>query len=385
MGSLKLLYAANPRLFSDLEYDRYPTSYDELSVLLKREQVHQGSELVTELATELDYLDSILFEDKDKGIDVEKKLRVEYALFKASAMARAETAVEGPTLRDLQSWSEQIESARVDPAYNKTLKMQDDFYRAIVCFLRSVALDQDTLQAVIKAGNLGHESEDFDKSLSGSRQLHQSQLDEVTSYLISGALQRGIDLKPKLKKTESVRDDVAFFKDCIDSLLSNINSQQIPKEESDSLDSESSDTAVAFKDLQLAHNFLTKKFEDDRNEYLHSIDKLTRTNKELSHELLTYHSKISSLKDACDDLTKKNEQLKANVEPASTAIMMSPTSSPSSVTSGGAPYSISAMRNEFKRVLTDTQVKYEKELQKERDSRRRLERELEALKQHRAL
>ncbi|CUS21232.1 LAQU0S02e09032g1_1 [Lachancea quebecensis] len=391
MGGLKLLRAANPKLFSDTECDKYPTSYEELSVFLKREQVYSGAEL----PTELDYLDSVLYGDGERGIDLDRKLRVEYALFKASTI-QTERAGPGPSLDELVILNEQVQGAHKQKT-SEFAQKQHAFYTALLALLQSVSLDHVTLQSVLTAAEGGRDCDDLEKSVSGvSRSIQPSPLDEVTSYLISGALQHGVDLKPSTLEAESPRDDVTFFKECIDSLLRNVESAQplagSHNTEYDRKDeSADSDIAVALKDLQLAHSFLTKKFEGDRNEYLRSIDKLTRTNKELSHELLTYHSELSTVRENCDILTKEREELKSQLECHSSLstpnlVQSSPVSnaSVSSTASGSKPYSIGVMRNEFKKVLTDTQNRYEKELQEERDLRKQLEQELASFRARRS-
>ncbi|CAR30342.1 Pea2p [Lachancea thermotolerans CBS 6340] len=391
MGGLKLLRAANPKLFSDPECDKYPTSYDELSVFLKREQVYSGAEL----ATELDYLDSVLYGDRERGIDLDRKLRVEYAMFKATTMQN-ERAGPGPSLDELVVLNEQIQNAHKQRTSEITQK-QNAFYAALMALLQSVSLDQAALQSILTAAEGGRDCDDLEKSSSGmSRSIQPSPLDEVTSYLISGALQHGVELKPSTLEPESPRDDITFFKECIDSLLRNVGLTQPPAENQDrdndrKDETGDSDVAVALKDLQLAHSFLTKKFEGDRNEYLHSIDKLTRTNKELSHELLTYHSELTTVKENCDALTKEREELKSQLEyhtslNTPTLVASSPVSnaSASSAASGSKSYSIGVMRSEFKKVLTDTQNRYEKELQEERELRKQLEQELSSFRTRRS-
>ncbi|SCU99779.1 LANO_0F03598g1_1 [Lachancea nothofagi CBS 11611] len=366
MDLTKLQKWSNPRLFSESRYDQYPTSYGELKEWLKHEPVESPGGA----PTELDLVDLVLYGGQNGELDLEKKLQVEFALYQATA-----GKLSG-------------ESAGQQRSNSNVPMVAGLSNESPASLLSSVALDQDKLQAIWNLRPDHPTADDLDVSTSGSRNLQQSQLDEIISYLLSGALQRGVDLKPD---SHAPQDEVAFFKQCIDALMHQIGPSSTTRELQQE-DSEVNDMATAFKDLQLAHSFLTKKFEEDRNEYLHSIDKLAKTNKELSHELLTYHSKLAGLKEKCDTLIQQREVLMDQIEalPISTpssagtspnTIGISSVSSPSSTTSNGKSYSIGVMRTEFKKVLTETQTKYEKELQEERIRRKRLEHELATIRE----
>ncbi|SCU78267.1 LADA_0A04764g1_1 [Lachancea dasiensis] len=362
MDHSKVLIWSNRKLFSESSYDQYPTSYADLKALLEREPVGR----LLEVSQGLNVVDSVLYGGQAGDLDVRQKLRVEYALFRAGTGQK-----QTPS----------------DMAHKDVLsglhKLSDG---ALLSLSGLAALDEAKVDSIWSLHqDMQTTDEDFDQSISGSRTVQQSPLDEVTSHLMSSALQRGLELKPK---TQAPLDDVAFFNQCVDTLLDMVGSPThagSAARNRDSSDDSVNDTATALKDLQLAHSFLTKKFENDRMEYLHSIDKLTKTNKELSHEVLAYHGKVADLDRKCQGLTQERSGLVEQIDnmiaiSTPTTIVTSPSSSPGSTASNGKSYSIGVMRTEFKKALTETQSRYEKELREEKAVRRRVEQELEALR-----
>ncbi|SCU81503.1 LAFA_0C05380g1_1 [Lachancea sp. 'fantastica'] len=354
VDQMKLLKWGNPRLFSDSLCDYYPTSYDDLNAWLARDR-----ELPLEVPiagpTQVDLLDAVLYRKKDGELDLEHKLRAEYALFQATSG-----------------------NLKAEQQNQASLKNKSEIL-SLIRELGSVALNEDNLE---KLWRVQRDSEDGEEdaipSPSASRNLQQKQLDEVTSYLLSSALQRDINLKPP--REVAPHDDVAFVKQCIDALMNVVNKQPTDLPEGKAPQT-NDDTTTALKDLQLAHSFLTKKFENDRNEYLHSIEKLNRTHKELVQENTTHISKISDLEDKCKSLEHQKDILTRHVEGLTTSItpttiLASPLSSPGSATGNGNSYSIGAMRAEFKKILTETRLKHEEELDRELSLRRTLEKEL---------
>ncbi|SCU83692.1 LAME_0C06172g1_1 [Lachancea meyersii CBS 8951] len=341
----KLQKWGNPRLVSDSRCNYYPTSYGELNAWLK---CNYPLEVPGAGPTALDLLDAVLYAREDGELDLEHKLRAEYAMFKAS--------------------SGSFKARAREPQEDSNGELA-----SLVQILGSLALDEGKLEALWRLQrDFDGPQRNSDSNVAGaSRSLQQSQLEEVTSYLLSSALQRDIQLKPP--QGPAPHDDIAFFKQCIDALMNIVDSKPMapPLDHNTTL---SDDTATALRDLQLAHSFLTKKFENDRNEYLHSIDKLNRTNKELSRELAERAKQVATLEDKCKSLKQQREILTTHVEnlPVST-----PVSSPSSNTSNGNMYSIGSMRAEFKKVLTEARLKHEEELERERSLRKRLEKELD--------
>ena len=184
---------------------------------------------------------------------------------------------------------------------------------------------------------------------------------------------------------------------------------------------------IALSDLQLAHNFLTRQFESDRLEYSRDIEKLTRTNRELQEKLLNYHSdlvkaenKLQKAELKLDSLTSLSQTLKPEtlskhdtgtpssglespfrdvtfpdmVSPLDVATARGTSSVDGSNSTPGTPVgntnlelgssipsnSLSIMQNEFKKLLTETQRRYETEINRERNLRLQLEKELEERK-----
>ena len=169
---------------------------------------------------------------------------------------------------------------------------------------------------------------------------------------------------------------------------------------------EVNDLKTALKDLQLAHNFLTDKFAKDRFDSTEKIDKLTKKSTKLSNELTEFQTNLQYEQDkylkivhqlnekenTIDMLQSKIDQLEQQAL-AETALpspglphlfASSDTDSIHSTTSNGSPastgnsssYSISLMRQEFKKIVQQMNTKHEIELQREVDKRLKLEKQL---------
>lgn len=219
-------------------------------------------------------------------------------------------------------------------------------------------------------------------SLQDSKVSEESgKVEQITSYLLSSSISKGIEL-PTIINSDNyeIRDPVSFCKKHIDMLLElfpkmNDSSEVSPKieENKGTKDEEDiKDLKTAIKDLQLAYNFLQSKYENDRKSYLSRIEILNKTNKDLSEELLRYHSKLKEAEGGNLTSTPPTSMEFVSFSPS---CLESP--------SKNASQSFNMMKQEFKRILTDTQSKYEKELQQERELRIKLQervRELESSK-----
>lgn len=225
-------------------------------------------------------------------------------------------------------------------------------------------------------------------------------VEQITSYLISSAISKGINLAP-VEDTSNIAssddDELAFCKKTISNLINAFpESSSSKKDESapQTVDVKSSpdtstfetdtkdmptkeeDLNTAIKDLQLAYKFLKSQYENDRTEYLSTIENLNKTNRELSEELLHYHSKLKESKEKPKAVAKKKpESLELHGSFSPIFSDFQDIKSPGS--SSNNHQSFSMMKQEFKRVLADTQQRYEKELQQERELRMQLEQELE--------
>lgn len=199
-------------------------------------------------------------------------------------------------------------------------------------------------------------------------------VEEITSYLLSSAISRGINLTGSSESTTAAdaHDPVSFCKHHIDFLLDMYPSQGSQGERVKIVENseETQDLKTAIKDLQLAYKFLKSKYENERNENLNRIETLNKTNKELSEELLHYHSKLKEL-----DEHIKTPNPNETIEPEA----FSPLALNSPNGGNSNNQSLNMMKQEFKRILADTQSKYERELQHERDMRSELQSRLKEL------
>lgn len=148
---------------------------------------------------------------------------------------------------------------------------------------------------------------------------------------------------------------------------------------------------TAFEDLQLAHSFLTKQFEKDRAEHIQNVEQLQNTNKELHQKILECHSNLSQSETKLQEMDIEVKRLKESSSLENDFVrnidLSSPVPSPinllnpeSPTLSNGNGHSFSIMKMEFKRMLAESQRKYEREIQEERESRMHVEKELEAFK-----
>ncbi|EDO16774.1 hypothetical protein Kpol_526p27 [Vanderwaltozyma polyspora DSM 70294] len=395
--NLKLMERANPLLFSQERIDEYPLKYDELKQYLNAKDSN-GSFLPLHqenmMHTEGDYLDFLLYRknDNDTSIDLNKKLACEFALYQVQKQKR-----QGGLPKEL--------SVSVDKLM-KLKPQSQDWNEQMMSILESInAIELDTSVLKPNGGDLGnsmligkegtHMNGFASKNVSVSNLLHNGEkslspddipdnrnpdviIQELTSYLLSNAITKGIVVKP-----ERVDDPVEFLKSSIDSIIneSSQNERLITEARKQSIKrsntyKNSKELEIAFKDLQLAHNFLTKQFENDREEYSRDIEKLTSNNNELQQKVLNYHSSLLTAENTMDELEKKLKEEK--LKNTHTEQIFSPVT-PMSASSNNSQ-SITIMRNEFKKMLSDTQKRYEQELEEERQARFRLEKELESLK-----
>lgn len=397
---LELSRKANPLLFSPERYEEYPLKYDELKeYLFSQNPSHPHHN--NRPYTSVDYFDYLLYTSKNDNseIDLDRKLVSEFALYYVQKNRR-NSGDSAPTLNDLlklklgsKEWYEMM--LEILESINTTGMNQLTRENKNNSFPNSKRAKSSTNTAGVDNFNssTNHAADATDDT--------DEVLQELTSFLMSNSIQKGIDIKPI-----PLDDPVNFLKNGINSILntcvnlekttpllsasSNPSADQ-EKNTSNKLD----ELETAFNDLQLAHNFLTKQFENDRAEYVQDIEKLTRTNRELQDRLLNYHSNLNKTEKKIYDLEQMNKELEeANSKLSSNKSnfsISSPVSSPAtwdpaspssigSPTGGSGSRSLSIMTGEFKKVLTSTQRKYERELAEEREHRYKLEKELAMLK-----
>lgn len=341
---MALMGRANPVLLSDNRCDEYPMEYNELKHYLATNSIEDFPRRRSKAYTHIDFMDHLLYKS-GASVDLDKKLACEYALFLVQ--------------------SEEHEPANYNVESLMALKPRSlEWYESVVNLLGS-----------INAPDLDIPRVSGRDTLKRTRTLvkTKSDLQELTSFVLSNAIKKGIELEPV-----NMDDSVEFLKAAFETISSSSNDKQDPMQK-DQLE-------TAFKDLQLAHSFLTKQFENDRNEYLENIDKLQRTNKELQQRLLDYHSDLSQaevkLQETERELNNSRERQKSFhiTSPIFSRDSWNDASPVSAKSTNSNTYSIPIMRTEFKRLLTESQRKYERELQEEREARAELQRQLDNLK-----
>lgn len=340
---MALLSRANPVLVSQDRCDEYPMEYDELKHYLASNGVEDLPTRRTKTYTNVDFLDHLLYKS-GASVDFDRKVACEYALYLIQSEKRERSSVDIESLMALKPKSR-------------------EWYESVVGLLESINASD------LEFPQYGGETLKRSKTIVKNR----SDLQELTSFVLSNAVKKGIDLEPN-----NMDDSLEFLKAAFDTICSGSGAKQDPIQK-DPLE-------TAFKDLQLAHSYLTKQFENDRNEYLENIEKLNRTNKELQQRLLDYHSDLSQIE---EKLQRAELELACSKEKQRSMHITSPIfshdswteASPGSAKSTNSnAYSIPIMRTEFKRLLTESQRRYEKELQEERAARAELQKELESLK-----
>ncbi|CAI4060436.1 hypothetical protein N7582_001617 [Saccharomyces uvarum] len=396
---LELSRKANPLLFSPERYEEYPLKYDELKeYLFSQNPSHPHHN--NRPYTSVDYFDYLLYTSKsDKSeIDLDKKLVSEFALYYVQKNRRNSDEL-APTLNDL---------LKLEPGSKEWYELMLEILESInTTGMNQLARENknsfpNSKRARSSTNTAG--TDNFSKSSNRAADATDDTkevLQELTSFLMSNSIQKGIDIKPI-----PLDDPVNFLKNGINSILNTcVNLEKTTPLPSTSLNASADqekntsnkleELETAFSDLQLAHNFITKQFENDRAEYVQDIEKLTRTNRELQDRLLNYHSNLNKTEKKVYDLEQTNKELEeANNKlhsnrsnfsissPVSSPATWDP-ASPSSIgspTGGSGSRSLSIMTGEFKKVLTSTQRKYERELSEEREHRYKLEKELAMLK-----
>lgn len=493
MNNLSLLKQSNPLLFTPERYDEYPLDPIELAQFLNKslEKDSNNNILLRERPfTSVDQLDYLFYLDSDtQELDLDKKLAIEYALFQLQLLKQAEAidsdnnnnnkrinktsnndfynAVKDDD-HDGLSYFESLQNSDFKSlnglkkllfTLNKVNGLDLDLNRlnhleSQIHYKNSSAninaantitttssrtgitndsnISNDSLHKTIKNFDLNDENSNENFIDNACTNSSDDNIQELTSYLLSNTIKKGIDLRPK----GEMNDSTQFLKNCIDSLIeviitnrTNSSVSQIEVSSSNNHNNNSKDTdkdkdepntsmdskckeletklaemTTAFNDLQLAHNFLTKQYENDHNDSMKNIEKLTRTNKELQEKILKYHSILSKREDynkihETDDNNQSNTINKDNensIFHSSNKSFTSPIlghreiwtpqtpssnkNSISTINNTINSPSLSMMKNEFRRLLTETQRKYEKEIDQERQIRKQLQYELNLVK-----
>lgn len=375
VADLSLMQCANPLLFSEGNYEEYPFEYQDLKRYLSTNDDGENTPCRNvKPFTHINYLDMLLYPN-DGNFDLNRKLVCEYALFQVQ---RSERLNKLPQLDNFY----QLENLKqLEPFTAK-------WYQFIIVLLESI--NATNIESLLLKGP--HPLKMLEQMTGTDLQTRTptdsstaGTLQELTSYVVSRAVQRNIELKPL-----HLDDQVEFLKTAFDTILDNGAPTR-----SMSHDDDKQNLQTAVNDLQLANTFLTKQFQNDHADYVQNIEKLQRTNKELQQKVLDYHSELvkseqklqekEKLVKEMEDATSSNKSSNFNyASPVMTNEMWFP-SSPASTNSNNsvssASQSIGVMRTEFKKLLTETQRKHDRELQSERESRLKLEKELQQLRQ----
>lgn len=378
-GEMQLLERANPWLFSEETYEEYPLEYEELKHYLANDVNTCFPHRKSRPYTHIDYLDFLLYkrDGSGSGIDLEKKLLCEYALYQVQSHQKQSKLrdVSSVTLKQLTEMESQ----------------SAEWYEYLLVLLESI----NATKVDAPLFNIGKMSSDRKPNVRGLQRSNtiirtNGALQELTSFVLSSAIKKGIELKPV-----NMDNPIEFLKDAIESLTSHSQENSEPLEETvDDIHKQKEELETAFKDLQLAHSFLTKQFENDRTEYLQNTEKIQNTNKELQQKILDYHADLSKSESQLGKAQLEVKELKAATKRDSEKIrsldMSSPVpsldfrypESPTLSLNNTNGHSISIMRTEFRRMYAESQRKYEREIQEEREARLLLEKELAAIKKN---
>lgn len=366
-----LMRKANPLLFAPERYDQYPLQPQELMQYL----TSASAQAAPRPATSADELDYLLYTGGSKSgarsaaesgpsleLDLEKKLACEFALYQTH-MHRKDAA-ERPAM-DFT-------------ALTKLKVGSEEWFDEMLGLLESINgtdIDLDALR-----GRNGGETRQKTLSVVGegageppvptavgaddavSKDIPSSgadELQEVISYILSSAIKSGVDIRPRAAADGSQQE---FLRGLVDEMLQRAGSasRDSGAAQDDNTALKNSELSTALGDLQLAHTFLTKQYENDRSTHAQDIAKLTRANRELQERLLQSH----------DELHSAHEQLR-EAKVGAPVPSADETSTP-----GSSSYSLGLMRTEFQRLLAESERNHEAELERERAARRELEKQL---------
>ena len=271
----------------------------------------------------------------------------------------------------------------------------------------------------------------------GQNALENTLMDELVSTLLSLAVQRNVSLPPlDTKATESMDGRIGWFKECIykvagaaeksrdrglDAGLASAGGRGTGG--AGAANDDDDDDHRALRDLQFAHTYLTKQYEEEVSQHGQAMNSmvskyqqcevlLKQSNAELSkvsNQLLRLELQNAELTKKLDARTRdahelqlKNNLLRvdylglvpATTPPASadsaevTADSLSlslpspASSSTSSVTTPSSSVSVRILRMEFKKLVEQMNARFARELETEQTEKRRLE---ELVELHRQL
>lgn len=265
-------------------------------------------------------------------------------------------------------------------------------------------------------------------------------LDKFVSYVASISVQRNINLPEPLDNAETIEGKFDWIQKCIDTILEvsphpniNVNDTQLEstelsmdrslpnvsapstnnnspyKEMDSSMLNESSflsyspnrnnnennriinEYKTALNDLKFSHQYLLKEFEYSKEHSMKTIHDYRKKNKKLEKELQKYQKPASSSDIQSKDLEISKLRKEINglrIDSMGSSLSPRPlgefspnmdTSEDLATRSSNATSS-GILRKEFKKIIGDMQDQYEVELNEERVNRKRIEKELERLR-----
>ena len=398
-----LMKKANPLLFAPERYDQYPLQPQELMQYL----TSASAAVAPRPATTTDELDYLLYTNSGKNgngsndaapnldLDLDKKLACEFALYqthmhnqeqKKGTEKKGKGQLDFTQLTTLRVGSEEwfeemlglmesINATNIDldalrggpETRSKTLSMVGDS-TGMAMSAATIAVGSNG--AKMGGNDAGEATATKDIPSSGADELQ-----EVISYILSSAIKSGVDIRPKAVSDGSQQE---FLRTLVDEMLQRANNSSVTAASSASAADDSAqknnELNTALGDLQLAHTFLTKQYENDRSTHAQDIAKLTRANRELQEKILQYHD---DLHNAQEQLRETHTSVGAGVG-ASASLPELPLISPSEEGSapGSSSYSLGLMRTEFQRLLAESERNHEAELARERAARQELEKQL---------
>ncbi|AMD22220.1 HGL120Cp [Eremothecium sinecaudum] len=334
-------------IFSSERIDHYPLEYEDLKKYLTENAIEdENMRLIVDVDDS--YLSGEGAGDGEE-FDIQNKLYLEYANY------RSGPAVQRQFLDVITERQEQ----------ELLVGMVDVLKEKVNIYSRHIQELKDTI---------AHQKHENPAE-------HDHRLDELLSYMLSAMIKGGVDFHSQVE----TRDTLELCRKGIDILLERClaekrksNAQLRNSSWTDINGAPEAELKTALEDLQLAHRFLTERYRADRKQSMKQIEYLSKVNKDLQQELLSYHSRFCQARDQIQafDVTPPST-ISTHNTPPSEDLQKSPRSVQSNLsvqTSTSASFQV--MKKEFKKMLNETQYRYEMELKQERELRRKLEEQI---------
>lgn len=277
----------------------------------------------------------------------------------------------------------------VDPAkkpYDSIIELQIDMQRTLLeQFSPQNEVNSGDATSILRSGFITQ------MKLPQTQQgVDEGEADDLISILVSKSVQRDVQLPPPGWNETKVE----WFKDCIDKLMSastiqapglehapeSLHEQELLQQQQKSRNNIPLNSETAMRDLQFAHEYLTKKYADEVATHARTLT----TRKQLETQLATVTNEMARV--ARDDVKLRHdaEQLKQAVAERDQAIYKlerelallrvehtplstSGAAGPNSGGGSSASSSVSLLRTEFKRIVQDLNRRHAEELRRVQD------------------